>query len=100
MKYKVIKNKQSKLSEEQQTHLINHDKMFYEGWKAGIDTERKYGKASHILSFLNRALPKDDYEYITATEKRGGFFGYWVARLEINYIREKLGSVFKFLEVE
>ena len=93
-----IQNKQSKLSEKQIKHLIDHDKNFYEGWKAGIDTERQYGRASHALKFLENALPKDSYEFLQATEKRGGFFGYWVARLDINYIREKLSSVFELLK--
>ena len=93
-----INSNQSKLSEKQQEYLIDHDKMFYEGWKAGIDTERKYGKTSEVLKFLNRALPKNDFEFIQATEKRGGLFGYWVAKLDINYIREKLKTVFDLLE--
>ena len=89
--------KKIKLTEKDQVYLLNHDKMFYEGWKCGIDTATKK-LADEVKCFLNRAIPEHDHEFLPATEKRGGFFGYWVARLDNSYLRDKLQNLFYYLD--
>lgn len=89
--------KNSHLTEEQQVYMIEHNKEFYEGWKAGIDVAQD-SIVKEIIGFLDRNIPQEGYEFLPATEHRGGFWGgYEVARLDNSYIRQKIGSLFDYL---